>query len=1314
MSLYTRYVSGEHDKEHFKSKQPESDADGIIAKNNIQLPFFNDDLDDGTLLPTDQHKQLLRWLKIFHRAAIFVGYDDVLFNYVVSIVYQSANKKKLSAQSITKFGPALYTDLKLDPDSRFWPSCENLLPQHQKSHVRQALAISNLKNSNKILNHHHSMNLPMWDETNAGALASAMALVQNKSPDEVGKKLIELGLVQNHSICSFTVDVIYDNDSAKEVIVEENNRLVTLLGDQLDQIFNPLLEYAPEEIKTGYSPSTDRKLVNFQDPKIHSILEELINVQTNYTAGLVNLLQSFIVPLRVSVLERDRINSTSTIQKVNQILPPTIDEIARVNCLLNDALLKARKVDDIEVIVAMGSILPYFYKPFIRHEANAKNFYQSLTKFAQKNRSSIFENSEINPTQYTVREIDSIVTGALLELPKFKLLLQRLHESIELEKTQSSILIKDGGNDTINLIDENYKSAMDVIYAFSGADEQKIEAKGRIFTPTGRMLTELADNWPPELQLDWNTRKIVGIFELQNVVPRAHESGSELLVVFSDYLLFFSVEGNNHEGDNDKRRKLSAADVLMHSLINEKPMPNLDDFPKMQVKAWCSIDEVLVTKYLALDNKNLNIECLRFLSLNSGGFRSTDNGARVFTRCLKITGERAQAEDIIVSIEKSKVLHKSSSFHLFKSLNKDTHISYTAQSVSDYKTETFKSPFALVLNMDIDMPSYFEEHPQLVLLLQASMANDSEVKVIGYDKYANKQINETIGSSHFASFIEHMSEEAYHHLFSTYNRVTHNLIEGNSSNLKYMVNQFLIDKNNTDKHRLTTPKSAPGSQHNGKPASHPEQPQMKSLSSRSSILSKLYLKKSKKSTKQTHHSKSNQRLEKKISNTFIPQGTKLEYKEIYKPVPILQQRQNSSASTVIENKPDIPAVPVSREQVKVPATATVNTSKRCPSVPSIEVSPNFQFPHPDNNLDEIETDEIVPSTDYETSTIKRLSTMDDISMLLKISQDPSSGDYIYDDFDKTPNWEFFNAESESDMLPNQEGYIGDLIEVAEEGEENGKLNDDHHHVHDSKGVSGGAINHQEHQSSARTRSSRLLWAPPVPSLIENSAGSRKPSNESSIFSHAGQSPILSHGFPTPPMPSNQEGTFSARKVHNPKHSTKNAKSKSRLVREESIRSITAHEYAMELSHLIDTEFSKPPLEDAIRSFSGTARRQVAPSPSTATNTSSPATLTPFHTNNSVITLVSTSFDTDKEEEQQHFFDSSGEPVVTGQAQQVLHKELKGTQETLISKYDPKSMPMSETSTKPLSEYMRDDSISQLANLLRSSIKFSDFDVEKLF
>lgn len=211
---------------------------------------------------------------------------------------------------------------------------------------------------------------------------------------------------------------------------------------------------------------------------------------------------------------------------MNQVFPPTIDEITRINCILNESLLKAKSINYLEVLRAVANILPYFYKPFVRHEANLKGFYLRLRKFAT---SSILA---IAKKEYSVREIDSIVTGSLLELPRLKLILKRLYDAIESEKLKLKNFENFDEDET--MVNKYYTAAMEVIDAFGGHDEQ-VDLKQRIFTPTGKILTELATNWPAELHYGWLSRKVVGIFQLER----------SLVVIFNDYLLFLNIIDNN-------------------------------------------------------------------------------------------------------------------------------------------------------------------------------------------------------------------------------------------------------------------------------------------------------------------------------------------------------------------------------------------------------------------------------------------------------------------------------------------------------------------------------------------------------------------------------------------------------------------------------------------------------------------------------------------------------------------------------------------------------------------------------------------------
>ncbi|KAF6069139.1 hypothetical protein FOB64_003487 [Candida albicans] len=904
---------------------------------------------DNTENATTKSTTVDEWLDIFPQAAIFTGFDDILFDYVITIVYRK--HENISTKSITKFGVSTYENMQLTHRSRFWPSCENLELKYQKSKVRRSLAISNLKNSNKLLNHAGDLpELPNFDETHAGTFASNMNLLSGKSPIEFGKQLLQLGLLQEHSLNSYGMDVVYNNTSSSQEIVDENNKLVFLLGEQLDHLFDPLLEYSPETMNFIYTPQQTQVP---QTKLITSIVNELVTVQTNFTSKLVDLLQNLITPLRANVLD-----SPDGITRVNQVFPPTIDEITRINCILNESLLKAKSINYLEVLRAVANILPYFYKPFVRHEANLKGFYSRLRKFAT---SSILA---IAKKEYSVREIDSIVTGSLLELPRLKLILKRLYDAIESEKLKLKNFENFDEDET--MVNKYYTAAMEVIDAFGGHDEQ-VDLKQRIFTPTGKILTELATNWPAELHYGWLSRKVVGIFQLER----------SLVVIFNDYLLFLNIIDNNGYMEESHLKKISVSDALMHSLVNEKPLPNLSCFPAMEVSSWCNINEVIATTFVAPTDDNPKDDFIRFLSTSSTGFQSL-SAIKQFSKTYHV--ENNKSKTIIELINKARLLYKCSPFHLFKANDRHLSIYYTAHEDKVYENEISQSPFVLFLNMKLDVPRYFETCPNLQLLLQASFVGDDKIQITGYNKPSQEQINEFVRPNEFSDFLKHKVFNCFNGIFSTYNKITRCLIKGNSAQLK-----FVIDDNATSRSEATTldeVKFTPK--------------QTYKHDKRKSICGLL-----KKHTEDNAVVISEPTLKRDITNTFIPRGDENEYTNTLKPIPTLHRvvQDTTSESTM-------------HYEIESPDDRTTITT----SAPSVDASPNFQFPVVNDPV-------IVPKS---ASTIKRIATIDSNRIHLEKRSGKIKHGTNYkllpigeNKSDSSPNWESISISRESSIRTNE-------------------------------------------------------------------------------------------------------------------------------------------------------------------------------------------------------------------------------------------------------------------------------------------------------
>lgn len=756
-----------------------------------------------------QSKSTEKWLNIFPNAAYFGAYDETLFGHIVIIVYENPDTEKICTVSITKFGVTMYNDLILNGNSRFYPSCENLLPIHRNSKVRKALAITNLKNYNKLINNPGEFIITKrWDETNAGTLASKMTLLIDKKPNEFGNKLLQMGLVTNHSMKSMIMDVVYDNQNDPKII-DSNNKLVYLLGDQLDQLFDPLLEYSPETLENTYNipnPSNSLPAVFHNNENIQLIVNELLTLQTNYTTGLVSLLQNFIVPLRIHILSATESN-TNGIATINHVFPPTIDEITRINCVLHDSLLKAKSFGYIEIFKVFGMILPYFYKPFIRHEANLKNFKPRFNKFYSKYEDKLFKNSLVNKSSFSNNYIDSIITGSLLELPKLKLVLNRLYDTI------NGLSAESNNAEELSIINYHYEISMKIIDAFGGdnneisqqqhfTNHERLTSKTRIFTPTGKILTELASKWPPQLQYGWLIRKVIGIYELKNVKPDNNYYDLEIMIIFLDMLLFLKIiDDAYYVNDGSNQRLISVSDILMHSLVNEKPLPTLSSFPKMEVSHWCSIRDVVVTTYKSFSSTtSLEENYLRLFQKNSEPFQCDQCKELVKNyEILVKSNDTITGHSIIELINKAKILSKCTPFHLFRTNMNNLHIYSLAHEAKNYDNEKIKSPILILLNLPQEMVEfYFQQYPHIFMLFTVSFTYEGQIQLLGFSRNMDPQkertsvleVNAIVDVSEFQSTLQYNVTQVANAYFNSFTPITQLMIKANDMDLEYYLMGF--------------------------------------------------------------------------------------------------------------------------------------------------------------------------------------------------------------------------------------------------------------------------------------------------------------------------------------------------------------------------------------------------------------------------------------------------------------------------------------------------------------------------------------------
>ncbi|ODV84356.1 hypothetical protein CANARDRAFT_29230 [[Candida] arabinofermentans NRRL YB-2248] len=676
-----------------------------MKKSNSQ--YLNDVLYNSSSPDTNE----AFWKSLIGTAAYYRG-SDPLFGEVLTMIYENPSTSKLCSLTISKHGQTIVDSMSLHKDSKYYPAINNLSKNLKDSNVRKALAVSNLRTfasldstTKQLLYQNSRLSKTFdWDETIAGELASRMHLIDSQKPEQIGDYLLSLGYTQPHkTINSYVADVIYSNDQDDERIADANNELAFLLGEQMDNLFDPLTEYSPEPTEKAYRPPSEPSDYQSIDDDIlvKSVCNELVKVQTNFTVLLVQFLQKFLIPLRVQVLEGKIKNLTTA--RLNQIFPPTIDEVTRINCIFLDMLQLASPYGSFELLKACGTTIPYFYKAQMRHEAATKNFQSNFEGFLMDLKQSGFDNDMV----YDKRTIESIIHSSL-NLPKLQMVLNRLMET---KKWPEHMKVP---------VEEYYQSCVKTVMAF-GTDKLK-PYNHRIFTPTGKILTELASDWPAELQYGWLTRRVVAIFDVQDMLSESIKNNGAI-IIFSDHVLFLDIVDDHYYANllNDKEKageiihKPSIADILMHSLVNEVPFSNL---PMMKVSKWSSIDKITAQHYNHSDSSYV-----QFLDDTSIGVYKID----------KFSGHY-----VIEILNKAKILNKSQPFHLFRSSSSAASVYYTAHELSSYKMEDVRSSFAIFLNMpfDIELLNLYN----LFGMITVSLADDDNrnVKVEGISRNIEK------------------------------------------------------------------------------------------------------------------------------------------------------------------------------------------------------------------------------------------------------------------------------------------------------------------------------------------------------------------------------------------------------------------------------------------------------------------------------------------------------------------------------------------------------------------------------------------------
>ncbi|CAI4295888.1 ALI_collapsed_G0005590.mRNA.1.CDS.1 [Saccharomyces cerevisiae] len=355
--------------------------------------------------------------------------DKSLSDWTDNVFTQSVfyHGNKLNAIIFDKLGTSCFESVDISSNSQYYPAIENLSPSDQESNVKKCIAVILLQR------------YPLL------------------SPSDLSQILF---------VSSTLLDVIYENN---ESTIELNNRLVFHLGEQLEQLFNPVTEYSPEQTEYGYKAPEDELPTESDDDLVKAICNELLQLQTNFTFNLVEFLQKFLIALRVRVLNEE-INGLST-TKLNRLFPPTIDEVTRINCIFLDSLKTAIPYGSLEVLKACSITIPYFYKAYTRHEAATKNFSKDIKLFI-RHFSNVIPEREV----YTEMKIESIIKGPQEKLLKLKLIIERLWKSKKWRPKNQELAKK------------CYNNIIDVIDSFGKLDSPLHSYSTRVFTPSGKSL----------------------------------------------------------------------------------------------------------------------------------------------------------------------------------------------------------------------------------------------------------------------------------------------------------------------------------------------------------------------------------------------------------------------------------------------------------------------------------------------------------------------------------------------------------------------------------------------------------------------------------------------------------------------------------------------------------------------------------------------------------------------------------------------------------------------------------------------------------
>jgi hypothetical protein len=684
--------------------------------------------------------------------------SDALLGPLLAIVYKDQpSSPSLSAILIGRHGISESVNMTISPKSRFYSACLNLPEEQRTSMVRKAIAISCLRtfsNMELAIKSHLTFStqenqLFDWDETTAGNIASRMVPAIGRYPADIGRAILDTGVLSPKFIKSSVIDIIYQDSPLTNDL---NNELVYLFGHQLEHLFDPLAEYSPETTEMLYTPPAYPPMQRPSDTDlVQSVCEELFSIHSHFTTDLLNLLQDFLIPLRVKVLNGDVPGVNMRI--LNIIFPPTIDEVVRVNNIFYEALDLALPYGSYEVIKACGISIPYFYKACMRHEATTKNFSANL----RQHYDLIMANTR-TLGRFTINRIESIIHCSL-HLTKIKMVLDRLVKLVQWR------------DDEIANVEEFYQSAVGTIDSF-GKESFISPYDNRIFTPTGKLLVEISKGWPKELEYGWINRRVVTIFDAVGIMQDQQDI-LNVVFVFTDSVVVIKPQEAISVTSDSEIHKPSVADMLMHSMINSVPLPNL---PELNVVGWAPIDNV----YMA------EVEGAQSLAMYITGAGFTKPAMESSNlELFRLISPDVTASSIVNFLSKAKIMNKTQPFHLF--LNQQQHFSIfaTIQEYQGYVNEVRKCPIAIFANMHI--PDTILDTHGLVACIGTQIIDPEHVSITVMSKLAYNT-HEIVLKKEFSAAISSQVSRLYSLYFASSNPfATEMTIKNNSSIVNHLI-----------------------------------------------------------------------------------------------------------------------------------------------------------------------------------------------------------------------------------------------------------------------------------------------------------------------------------------------------------------------------------------------------------------------------------------------------------------------------------------------------------------------------------------------